>query len=85
MAEREVKGTRYEIDKAEAKDVRKVVKELLSGAPLGQIARDLNTDGRKTRKGATWHTSTVRRILMNPLHAALLGRVAKGCLVVRGR
>ena len=71
-ANRDAKGTRYEIDKAEAKDVKRIFKEFLSGAPLGQIAHDLNSDGRKTRKGAKWHTSTVRRILMNPLYAALL-------------
>lgn len=71
-ANRDAKGTRYEIDKAEAKDVKTIFKEFLSGAPLGQIARDLNSEGRRTRKGAKWHTSTVRRILMNPLYAALL-------------
>lgn len=71
-ANRDAKGTRYEIDKAEAKDVRKIFREFLSGAPLGQIARDLNTDGRRTRKGARWRSPTVRRILMNPLYAALL-------------
>lgn len=72
VANRDAKGTRYVIDKAEAKDVKKIFKEFLSGAPLGQIARDLNSEGRRTRKGAKWHTSTVRRILMNPLYAALL-------------
>lgn len=71
-ANRDQAGTRYVIDTDEAKDVRRIFEEFLSAAPLGQIARDLNTDDRKTRKGARWHTSTVRRILMNPLYAALL-------------
>lgn len=71
-ANRDPAGTRYVIDADEAKDVRKIFKEFLSGAPLGQIARVLNTKGRRTRKGARWHSSTVRRILMNPLYAALL-------------
>ncbi|MGO1225823.1 recombinase family protein [Brachybacterium paraconglomeratum] len=71
-ANRDAKGTRYEIAEDEAQDVRVIFKEFLSGAPLGQIARDLNSAGRKTRKGARWHTSTVRRILMNPLYSALL-------------
>ena len=75
--DRDEKGTRYRIDEEEAKDVRKVFSEFLAGAPLGQIARDLNFDGRRTRanaKGASfkWHSSTVRRILMNPTYAALL-------------
>ncbi|TLK50906.1 recombinase family protein [Glutamicibacter sp. V16R2B1] len=71
-ANRDQAGTRYVIDADEAQDVRKIFTEFLSGAPLGQIARDLNSAGRKTRKGARWHTSTVRRIVMNPLYAALL-------------
>lgn len=71
-ANRDKVGTRYVIDTDEAKDVRKIFKEFLSGASLSEIARDLNTAGRSTRKGARWHTPTVRRILMNPLYAALL-------------
>ncbi|PCC45856.1 hypothetical protein CIK64_14120 [Brevibacterium aurantiacum] len=71
-ANRDQASTRYIIDRDEAVDVRQIFKEFLSGSALGQIARDLNTAGRATRKGARWHTSTVRRILMNPLYAALL-------------
>lgn len=71
-ANRDAKGTRYEIDKSEEEDVKRIFDRFLSGDALGEIARALNTDGRKTRKGAKWHTSTVRRILMNPLFAALL-------------
>lgn len=70
--ERDEKGTRYAIVHSEAADVRHMFKEFLAGAPLGQIARDLNDAGGRTRKGARWHASTVRRILMNPLYAALL-------------
>lgn len=71
-ANRDQSGTRYIIDEDEAPDVRMIFREFLSGAPLGQIARDLNTAGRRTRKGARWRSPTVRRILMNPLYAALL-------------
>lgn len=75
--DRDEKGTRYRIDEDEAKDVRKIFAEFLANASLGQIARDLNDAGRTTRPnadgvGAKWHTSTVRRILMNPAYAALL-------------
>lgn len=70
--ERDEKGTRYVVDDVEAEDVRQIFREFLAGATLGQIARDLTVAGRLTRKGARWHTSTVRRILMNPLYAALL-------------
>lgn len=77
VSDRDERGTRYRIDEEEAKDVKKIFAEFLANAPLGQIARDLNDAGRTTRPnaggvGARWHTSTVRRILMNPAYAALL-------------
>lgn len=75
---RDARGTRYEIDEDEAQDVRRIFKEFLAGAPLGQIARDLNDAGRRTRKGAAWRSPTIRRILMNPLYAALLPPVQGG-------
>lgn len=70
--ERDHTGTRYSVVEEEAQDVRQIFREYLAGAALGQIARDLNEAGRMTRKGACWHTSTVRRILLNPFYAALL-------------
>ncbi|WP_067247125.1 recombinase family protein [Microbacterium resistens] len=70
--QRDERGTRYVVDEIEAEDVRQIFREFLAGATLGQIARDLTAAGRLTRKGANWHSSTVRRILMNPLYAALL-------------
>jgi site-specific DNA recombinase len=75
--DRDDAGTRYRIDGDEAQDVRVIFSEFLAGAPLGQIARDLNNAGRRTRADAKgvafkWHTSTVRRVLMNPAYAALL-------------
>ncbi len=71
-AERDALGTRYVVVPDEADDVRRIFAEFLAGAPLGQIARDLNASGRRTRSGARWLSSTVRRLLMNPLLAALL-------------
>ena len=70
--ERDHTGTRYSIVEEEAHDVRQIFREYLAGAALAQVARDLNDAGRRTRKGARWHTSTVRRSLLNPLYAALL-------------
>lgn len=69
---RDEHGTRYRIDPDEAADVRYMFSEFLSGASLGQIARDLNANGRRTRAGARWLNSTVRKCLMNPQYAALL-------------
>lgn len=76
-SDRDENGTRYRVDEEESADVRTIFSEFLAGAPLGQIARDLNTAGRTTRPNAKgeafkWHASTVRRILMNPAYAALL-------------
>ncbi|WP_437771344.1 recombinase family protein [Arthrobacter sp. KNU40] len=71
-AERDAAGTRYVIDEDEAADVRQIFREFLAGAPLAQIARDLNDANRRTRQGARWGATTVRRVLLNPLYAALL-------------
>lgn len=70
--DRDPSGTRYTIDASEAEDVRRIFAEFLAGAPLAQIARDLSDAGKMTRLGARWHSSTVRRVLLNPLYAALL-------------
>lgn len=70
--ERDDAGTRYKINSAEANDVRQIFREFLAGAPLAQIARDLHGAGRRTRQGSQWHSTTVRRVLLNPLYAALL-------------
>ncbi|ACU86381.1 site-specific recombinase, DNA invertase Pin [Brachybacterium faecium DSM 4810] len=69
---RDDRGTRFRIDEGEATVVRQIFNEFLAGAPLGQIARDLNTDGHRTREGSPWRSPTIRRILINPHYAALL-------------
>ncbi len=70
--ERDASGTRYKVNEAEAADIRQIFREFLAGAPLAQIARDLSDSGRLTRQGVRWHSSSVRRVLLNPLYAALL-------------
>lgn len=70
--DRDDRGTRFKIDTDEAKVVRRIFAEFLAGAPLGQIARDLTSDGYATRESSRWHTSTVRRVLINPHYSALL-------------
>lgn len=69
---RDDKGTRYRVDPVEANEVKTIFAEFLGGAALGQIARDLNNDGKLTRAGKPWIATTVRRLLMNPFYAALL-------------
>ena len=71
-SERDANGTRFEIVEDEAADVRRIFGDFLAGAPLGQIARDLNRAARTTRAGKPWRRTTVRRMLMNPHYAGLL-------------
>ena len=88
-ADRDEAGTRFRIDEDEAAIVKRIFSEFLAQASLGQIARDLNASGIRTREGSRWHTSTLRRILINPHYAALLPPVqaegqndqAKVCLL----
>ncbi|PFG20702.1 DNA invertase Pin-like site-specific DNA recombinase [Serinibacter salmoneus] len=70
--ERDASGARYAVVADEAADVKRIYSEYLGGAPLAQIARDLNSAGRRTRAGARWAAPTVRRVLLNPVYAALL-------------
>ena len=70
--ERDAAGTRFAIVPKEANVVRRIFAEFKAGGNLGQIARDLREEGVSTRKGGKWHTSTIRRILLNPIYAALL-------------
>lgn len=77
MAERG-DGTAYVLDGGRADDVRRVYDEFLAGVPLGSIARDLTTDGRRTvptkrhPEGVPFTPTTLRRMLMSPYYAALL-------------
>ena len=71
-ADRDPTGARYVVDEAEAPDIRTIFAEFLTGASLGQIARDLNAAGSTTRRGARWRSDLVRRILLNPFYAAQL-------------
>lgn len=64
--------TRYVIVPSEAEIVRYMSAELLGGAKLGAIVAAMNEKGWKTREGARWTSSTVRRILISPFHAAML-------------
>lgn len=70
--DRDEAGTRLVVDEAEAEVVRRIYAEFLAGAPLAQIARDLTNDGLLTRGGTAWHSPSIRRVLMNPVYAALL-------------
>lgn len=72
----------YELDGERAADVRGIFEAFLGGVPLGSIARDLNTAGKRTMptkrhpEGVPFSPTSVRRMLMNPYYAALLPREA---------
>lgn len=82
--ERAERGTdeAYELDGERAADVRGIFDAFLGGVPLGSIARDLNTAGKRTiatkrhPQGVAFTPTTLRRILLNPYYAALLPRQA---------
>lgn len=68
----------YELDGERAEDVRRIFEMFLAGVPLGSIARDLTTAGRRTLgtkrhpEGVPFTPTTLRRMLMSPYYAALL-------------
>lgn len=68
----------YELDGERAADVRRIFDAFLAGVPLGSIARDLTTAGRRTigtkrhPDGVAFTPTTLRRMLMSPYYAALL-------------
>ncbi|MFJ4161176.1 recombinase family protein [Microbacterium testaceum] len=85
-------GRRYEIVPEESAAVRFVFAEVIAGSPLGMVARELNegtardprtghvlaASTRKTRKGTLWIPTTVRRIALSPMYAALLPPIVPG-------
>lgn len=70
--QRDERGTRYAVVPAEAEILRFMSAELLGGASLGGIVRELNERGMTTREGVAWTTTTARRALISPFPAALL-------------
>lgn len=94
-------GYRYQ-DKAlvvapgEAEVVRMIYREFLSGAAMAGIAKKLNGQGVKTKRGMEWETRGVRYVLTNPTYAGKLrwcgqgpndyhtGRLREGTIIVEG-
>lgn len=68
----------YALDPERADDVRRIFEMFLAGVPLGSIARDLNTAGKRTMatraqpEGVAFKPTTLRRMLMSPYYAARL-------------
>jgi hypothetical protein len=71
------------INKAEAREYRRAVDEILGGASLRSIARGMADRGVTTTAGNPWKPTELRRLLQNPRHAGLL--VHRGEVVGPGR
>jgi len=89
--ERGKDGSRYAVVPHEAEVVQFMFREALTDSAIGYIKRALNNgeardaknvllgeSSRTTREGNAWHTSTIRRILISPMYAALLPPIVPG-------
>ncbi len=61
-------GEKYEILPGEAEIVRRIFARFLSGAPVGEIRRELNEAGAVTWRGCGFSGSGLRYILQNELY-----------------
>lgn len=59
-----IKG-KYEIVPEEATVVQRIFAEYLGGAGVSLIAKRLDADGIKTRRGERWHPNTLQKMLRN--------------------
>lgn len=74
--------TRLDVEPAEADAIRAAYRTVLEGGSLKGLARSWNEAGFTTTRGNRWTPSVVRRLLANPLYAALT--VHRGTIVGRG-
>ena len=72
-------GDEYVVVEDEAKIVRRIYAEYLSGKSLRQIADELNAEGLQTKKGKQWMPSSIQGILQNERYTgnAILGKSYK--------
>lgn len=68
---------------AEARELKKAYRQLVSGVPLAAIVRDLNKRGIKTVAGGPWVSNSLRDALMRPRHAGLASHL--GEIVGKGK
>lgn len=70
------------VNAAEAADIVRCTEQVLLGASLSGLARDLNERGRVTSTGRPWSSSEVRRLLRRARNAGLVEAHQAGALVV---
>ena len=60
-----------DIEPREAALIRRAAADVLDGKSLRAIAREWNAAGITSTRGATWNTSRLKRLLLNPRYAGL--------------
>ena len=60
-----------DIEPREAALIRRAAADVLDGKSLRAVAREWNTAGITSTRGATWNTSRLKRLLLNPRYAGL--------------
>jgi len=65
------RSIRWFIDESEAKIVRKIFKDYLNGISVNQIASELNRLGYKTKRGHSYQSPTIAKILNHPYYFGL--------------
>ena len=78
----------YEIVEEEAEIVRRIFSEYVSGMSVPQIARGLEADGYKTKRGSeAWRPNAVLGILKNEKYSgnAILGKTYKPDVLTKYR
>lgn len=78
VSDRDAKGTRYRVEPDEAEVVKRIFRGFLAGPvhSLGALVDALNAEQvpgpMHKGKAGPWRPSTIRRMLLNPVYAALL-------------
>ena len=78
----ENKVTEWTIDPVEGPIIKTMVDQVLAGASLSELARNLTAEGVVTRRGGIWRPATLHQNLRNPTIAGL--RHHHGEIVGRG-
>lgn len=77
----------YVIVEEEAKVIRRIYREYLSGKALRQIADGLNAEGITTKRGCQWQPSSIEGVLNNERYTgnAILGKSFKADVLSKNR
>lgn len=57
---------RHVVNDSEAAEIRRIANEMLSGAGINSIVRDINARGVRTPRGNQWKAQTLKQMLLSP-------------------